>query len=97
MEKHTPTPWMTENHEIFQPEPTHAGKIKISKLIARIIVREKSHLDAAFIVRACNEFDSLISALETAETYFDQYAAETPASAHTLVHIRKALAKTKGE
>ncbi len=104
--KHTPTPWTLDTHKYTDDGNKcrtfviHGKDYAIGRIQGPFAVIGKDaekEANAAFIVRACNAHDELVRALETAETYFNEYAAETPASAHTLHHVRAALAKAKGE
>lgn len=73
---HTPTPWKTDGRSIFQP----GGSV-----IAGTV--EKSQ-NAAFIVRAVNAHDEMLTALKFAEKHL-------PMGTEVLVFVQSAIAKVE--
>ena len=70
--KHTPTPWYARKHGGVNSQRsfihTKAIRSGLDKGKCRVIVDDVSHLDAEFIVKACNSHAGLVRQLESAYT-----------------------------
>lgn len=97
--KHTPAPWKHKGARIVKCRHKKTDKDPYDFTIAQVMCFCSGDFDGqeqranATLIAAAPE---LLEALYKAETYFSEYAAETPASEHMLINIRAAIAKAKG-
>ena len=100
--KHTPTPWETEiNFEGKTLLKTTFKRINADDLIAVMLeksaIGESSEANAAFIARACNSHDALISALQGVVDSLSQNKT-FPADVENAKRLAvNALVKAKGD
>lgn len=103
MTKHTPTPWNVNGGMRPGIKTVYADSGSICEM-----TNSQAHSDAeqeanaAFIVRACNNHDELVSALENLQKVFVERAEHANGKTWTYgatanLNALKALAKAKGE
>lgn len=83
--KHTATPWKVEN-----------GIIRTPIFDNKVISRDEIRANAQFIVKAVNNHDALVEALEALTNYCDNYA-NTEDSYEFINQAKKALSQAKVE
>lgn len=91
---HTPTPWVVESNDrqlrrIMTAAPVYPGAEHPAHIAGGVIYR-----DAAFIVRACNAHDDLVSALRDAIRSIDEevMAAGDDAKTHPVIRSHARIA-----
>jgi hypothetical protein len=94
--KHTPTPWRQMKQNAAYIEQGDANDLH-GLIVADCHMTDESAANAAFIVRATNSYDDLLSALEAALEALDEHAINFKPAGYggrtARVVVREAIAK----
>jgi hypothetical protein len=99
---HTPTPWHDNGDGLIYGQPAEgqdgapfiADVIAASDRAALSILTDRERANASFIVRACNAYDGILAALQSAAVAME--CSESPFMHNEAEKARAAIAKAKG-
>lgn len=98
--QHTPTPWMLDGRPSYLVEQDDTTKkwcvVAHGKTICRLGTTDEDRANAAFIVRAANNFNELLATLKNARHWVEA-ANPSQNKDNALLHINWAISQAEGK